>query len=64
MNRWQIYLTECYDIEGDDEVCWDTYPIAHPVETDEPPAPLTVKRRVPGETTSFVAYHMEWRPAA
>lgn len=64
MNRIRLYITECYEVEGDEALCFDPYPIAHPVETEQAPDPLSVKRRVAGEEGSYVTYHMEWQDAA
>lgn len=64
MNRAMLYITECYEVEGEEALCWDAYPIAHPVAVEQAPDPLSVKRRVAGEEASYVTYHMEWKQAA
>lgn len=64
MNRALLYVTECYDVEGDEALCFDPYPIARPVEVEQAPDPYSIRKRVAGEQASFVTYHMEWKEAA
>lgn len=64
MNRALLYVTECYDVDGEEAYCFDPYALARPVAVEQAPSPYTVRQRVAGEQGTYVSYRLEWKDAA